>query len=240
MAAHVDPDEIRHFGTLSDQWWNPDGPFRQLQRMTPARMRFIRSALAGEADGGFRPLAGMSILDIGCGGGLLSEPLARLGAQVTGVDASGEAIAAARDHARHSGLRINYVAGSLGRPETRGPFDAVIASEVIEHTPEPEPFLRDIAAVLRPAGTVVLTTLNRTARSLALAKLLGEYVLRFVPAGTHDWRRFVTPGELEGLLYTAGFRVTGQSGIVYRPVQDRFELADDLAVNYALSAVLRS
>ena len=237
MVAQVDPAEIRRFAALSDQWWAADGPLGQLHRMTPARMEIIRDALAPGADG-LTPLAGVSVLDVGCGGGLLSEPLTRLGARVTGLDASPDAVEAARAHARQSGLDITYRTGTLDDQEAAGPYDAVIASEVIEHVPDPAGFLGGIARALRPGGTVVLTTLNRTARSLVVAKLLAEYVLRLVPARTHDWRRFLTPDELSRLLEATGFAVTATTGIVYRVARDRFEPGDDLSINYAITARL--
>ena len=237
MTAQVDPAEIRRFSALSDQWWAPDGPLGQLHRMTPARMQIIRDALAPDTDDPV-PLAGLSILDVGCGGGLLCEPLTRLGARVTGLDASPEAVEAARAHAGQSGLDITYRTGTLDDPEVAGPYDAVIASEVIEHVPDPAVLIAGIARVLRPGGTVVVTTLNRTGRSLFVAKLLAEYVLRLVPARTHDWRRFLTPSELSRLLAGAGFSVTATTGIVYRILRDRFEPGKDLSINYAVCARL--
>ncbi len=239
-AASVDPAEVARFSALSGGWWDPDGPFRPLHRLTPARMAFVREALAPLVRPGAppdRPFAGLSVLDIGCGGGLLSEPMARLGARVAGIDPSEGAVAAARAHADAAGLGIDYRRGAVedaGGPD--GPFDAAIASEVVEHTADPAAFLAAVAGRLAPGGVVVLTTINRTARSLAVAKVLAEYVLRAIPAGTHDWRKFPTPRELRGMLARAGLRVTAERGIVYDIPRDRFALGRDMSVNYAMAA----
>lgn len=244
QAASVDPSEVEMFSALSDQWWDPAGAFAPLHRMSHARMGFIREALAelGSDDpASFRPFTGLRVLDVGCGGGLLCEPLARLGATVTGIDASDQAIAAARAHAAHSGLDIRFdctaaetVLGGIAEGRDK-PFDAVIASEVIEHVTDPGAFLVTLSALTRPGGVVVLTTLNRSAKSMVVAKVLAEYVLRVLPAGTHDWRKFLTPDELAALMEAAGLRVVKERGIGYSITRDRFELSDDMSVNYALA-----
>jgi len=243
QAASVDPDEIERFSALADEWWDPAGAFAPLHRMSHARMAFIREALSelGADDAAsFRPFTGLRVLDVGCGGGLLCEPLSRLGATVTGIDASDQAIAAAKAHAVLSGLEITYECGAaeallerVDGVETRR-FDAVIASEVIEHVTDPAAFLASLADLARPGGVVVLTTLNRSARSMVIAKVLAEYVLRVLPAGTHDWRKFLTPDELSALMREAGLKVTAERGIGYSVARDRFELGDDLSVNYAM------
>jgi len=246
VGLSVDADEIERFSALSDEWWDPDGAFAPLHRMSHARMAFIREALAGLAAPdatSFRPFAGLRILDVGCGGGLLCEPLARLGATVMGVDASERAIDAARAHAAISGLEVTFECTTgeavLARMDDNAidRFDAVIASEVIEHVTDPGRFLITLADLVRPEGVVVLTTLNRSARSMVVAKVLAEYVLRVLPAGTHDWRKFLTPDELSALMTEAGLNVMAQRGIGYSISRDRFTLGDDLSVNYALAGV---
>lgn len=241
-ATSIDPGEIERFSALSKEWWDADGAFAPLHRMSHARMNFIRDALelsALPSASRVRPFDGLKVLDVGCGGGLLCEPMTRLGASVTGIDASAEAIAAARGHAAQSDLEIDFewaAAERLLERDTR--FDVVIASEVIEHTADPGAFLITLAGLLRPGGTVLLTTLNRSAKSMVVAKVLAEYVLRVLPAGTHDWRKFLTPDELAGMMKTAGFSVSSERGICYSISRDRFELGGDLSVNYAMAGVL--
>lgn len=243
VGSSVDPDEVERFSALSDEWWDPEGAFAPLHRMSHARMAFIREALAGLEGSdatSFRPLSGIRVLDVGCGGGLLCEPLARLGATVMGVDASERAIAAARAHAAISGLEITFECATAEavlaglEDKAGGGFDAVIASEVIEHVTDPSAFLATLSDLVRPEGVVVLTTLNRSAKSMVVAKVLAEYVLRVLPAGTHDWRKFLTPDELSALMAAAGLTVTAQRGIGYSIARDRFTLGDDLSVNYAM------
>jgi len=243
-GSSVDPEEIARFSALSGEWWDPAGAFAPLHRMSHARMAFIREALAmlgADNPTSFRPFAGMRVLDVGCGGGLLCEPLARLGATVTGIDASEQAIAAARAHAALSGLDVTFkrtAAETLLEGLANGddkPFDAVVASEVIEHVTDPGAFLATLSQLARPGGIVVLTTLNRSAKSMGVAKVLAEYVLRVLPAGTHDWRKFLTPDELAALMDEAGLRVEMERGIGYSISRDRFELSDDMSVNYALA-----
>jgi 2-polyprenyl-6-hydroxyphenyl methylase / 3-demethylubiquinone-9 3-methyltransferase len=241
-ATSIDRDEVDRFSALSKEWWDADGAFAPLHRMSHARMGFIREALDQRVRVDaprFRPFDGLTVLDVGCGGGLLCEPLARLGAIVTGIDASSEAIIAAGAHASQAGLDIDFecaAAEDLLNREQR--YDVVIASEVIEHVAEPASFLVTLAGLLKPSGAVVLTTLNRSAKSMVVAKVLAEYVLRVLPAGTHDWRKFLTPDELAGMMVDAGFTVNLERGIGYSISRDRFELGGDLSVNYAMAGVL--
>ncbi|NQW09786.1 MAG: bifunctional 2-polyprenyl-6-hydroxyphenol methylase/3-demethylubiquinol 3-O-methyltransferase UbiG [Alphaproteobacteria bacterium] len=235
----VDPDDVDRFARLADRWWDPDGPHGPLHRYVPARMRVIRAALAPLASSidPRRPLAGLSILDIGCGGGLLAEPMTRLGAAVTGVDADAAGIAAAQDHAEAVGLTIAYRAGAAEDLVTEGAkFDAVIASEVVEHVADKPAFCDALTALIRPGGTLILTTLNRTRRSWSQAIVAAEYVLRWVPRGTHDWNAFPTPEELTGLLQARGFTVEPAIGLVYDPIEGSFTESGDARVNYALVA----
>lgn len=237
----VDPDDVARFERLADQWWDPDGQHAPLHRFVPVRMAIIRDALAAVAGAGGdrQPLLGLTVLDIGCGGGLLSEPMARLGARVTGVDADAAGIAAARAHAEAMGLDIDYrVAAAedlIGQPGT-GPFDAVVASEVVEHVADRALFADSLAALVRPGGVLVLTTINRTARSFARAIVAAEYVLRWVPRGTHSWSQFPTPAELTEELAKRGFDVDQPVGLAYDPLDGRFHHSMDCSVNYALVA----
>jgi 2-polyprenyl-6-hydroxyphenyl methylase/3-demethylubiquinone-9 3-methyltransferase len=232
----ADRDDVARFSALADQWWNTDGPFQPLHRLNPVRIGYVRDRLAGFAGHdplADRPLRGLSILDIGCGGGLLAEPLTRLGANVTGIDASAENIGAARAHAEAVGLAIDYrcilpeVLAATGKR-----FDAVVALEVIEHVADVDAFLAACAALTKPNGAVVMATLNRTLKSLALAKIGAEYILGWVPAGTHDWRKFLRPSELTAGLARAGIEVTDLTGMIFSPLTGEWTLGRDLDVNY--------
>ena len=239
--------EIAKFDRLAARWWDPRGPMAPLHAMNPARMGWITERLARAHDrdpGAPRPLAGLRVLDVGCGAGLASEALARAGADVTGLDAAAEAIGAARAHAEKAGLSVSY---RVGTPEAllatgatgggRGGFDAVLALEVIEHVADRAAFCRHLAALMRPDGRLFLSTLNRTARSLLLAKIGAEYVLRLLPAGTHDWRMFVRPAELGADLRGAGLRIADLAGLSFDVLSGRWRVSRDLGVNYIAMAV---
>jgi 2-polyprenyl-6-hydroxyphenyl methylase/3-demethylubiquinone-9 3-methyltransferase len=237
-SGTVSGDEIARFAAIADEWWDTEGKFRPLHQLNPARLTFIRDHLAAhfgrDALGG-KPLDGLSVLDIGCGGGLLCEPMTRMGAKVTGIDAGAEAIAVARAHAAEMGLEIDY----LHRPPEDlgvepGSYDVVMTMEVVEHVADLPQFLAAAAELLKPGGAMVLSTLNRTVKSLALAKIGAEYLLRWVPTGTHDWRKFRRPSELANDLRPLGIEVRALKGIVYRPLADTWDLADDLDVNYLM------
>ena len=235
----VDRADIDRFAKLAERWWDPDGPHGPLHRFVPVRMQVIRDALAPLAKKakGRQVLAGLTVLDIGCGGGLLSEPMTRLGARVTGVDADAAGIAAAIAHAGEMGLEIDYRAGAAEDLTEAGlQFDAVVASEVIEHVADKPAFVAALASLLKPGGVLVLTTINRTAKSRAQAIVAAEYILRWVPRGTHDWNQFPTPAELTGLLEGAGFEVDPALGMVFDPIDGTFSLSADARVNYALVA----
>ena len=236
-----DPSEVERFERMSGDWWDPNGKFRPLHRQAPARLSFIRDSLVqhfGLAERSQKPLKGLNILDVGCGGGLISEPLCRLGAHVTGIDPTTETIAIARAHAEAQGLEIDYRAQraeDLLAADER--FDAVVCLEVVEHVPEVGAFLQMLSGLVRPGGLIVLSTLNRTWKSYGLAIVAAEYVLRWLPAGTHDWNRFVTPGELRGHLRAAEFQPGAPTGIVYDLMHDEWRLNDrDLDVNYMIAA----
>jgi 2-polyprenyl-6-hydroxyphenyl methylase / 3-demethylubiquinone-9 3-methyltransferase len=232
----IRPEEADFFAKLARDWWNPKGPMASLHQVNPVRLAFVRDAIDAhwpDAARAGKPLAGKSALDIGCGAGLLCEPLARLGAAVTGVDAAAENIAAAAAHAEGVGLDIRYMAGEVAGLDI-GQFDLVTSVEVIEHVADKPAFLRDVAARLAPAGLLVMSTPNRTAASRVLLVGAAEAV-GYVPKGTHHWEDFVTPEELEALLADAGLTVTAKRGIAWRPGKG-LHLSDDMSLNYILSA----
>jgi 2-polyprenyl-6-hydroxyphenyl methylase/3-demethylubiquinone-9 3-methyltransferase len=239
-GGSVDPREVAGFAAVAGRWWDPDGPFRPLHRLNPVRLGYIRGAFEarfGLDAGADRPFEGLAVADIGCGGGLVCEPLARLGARVTGVDAGTEAIAVARAHAETSGIDIEYLEGTaeaLARSGRR--FDAVTALEIVEHVADRAAFLAACCRLARPGGLLVLSTLNRTPRAFALAIVGAEYLLRWVPRGSHRWTRFVRPSELARDLRRGGARVVDVTGVVYDPLADRWRLGRDVAVNYMVRA----
>lgn len=239
--SSIDAREIAGFAAVADRWWDASGPFRPLHRLNPVRLAFIRDALAahfGLPDGD-RPLAGLEIADIGCGGGLICEPLARLGATVTGIDAAPEALAVARDHAAGSGLAIDYIETTAEALADEGRrFDAVMALEIVEHVADRTAFVADCCRLVRPGGSIVMSTLNRTPRAFALAIVGAEYLLRWVPRGSHRWSKFVRPAELARDLREAGARTTDVAGLTYDPLGDRWSRSQDVAVNYILHAAL--
>ncbi len=230
-------EEIARFEANAGDWWNAAGAFAPLHRLNPVRIAFIRDAVRARFAHGpesFRPLAGLDLLDVGCGGGLLCEPMARLGARVTGIDAGADNVRVAAAHARASKLAIAYHAAApedLVRERAR--FDVVLNMEVIEHVADAGAFVETCAALVRPGGIMVLATLNRTLKSLLLGKVAAEYVLRWIPPGTHDWRKFVPPADLAAMLARAGMTATRTAGVVFDPWRGEWRLeAGDLAVNY--------
>lgn len=236
-APTVDAAEIARFAAVAADWWAPDGPFAPLHRLNPARLAFLSDVLTrhfGRDAKTIRALAGLSLLDIGCGGGLISEPMARLGAAVTGVDAAAENIAVARAHAEAAGLAIAYRAAAAETLVAEGArFDIVLALEIIEHTADPAAFMACLAALVKPDGIVIVSTLNRTAKSWAMAIAGAEYVLRWVPRGTHDWKKFLKPAETARLMRAAGLELRALSGLVHDPLRRTWRVdARDLAVNY--------
>ena len=236
----LDRGEVDRFAQLASQWWDPKGTFRTLHRIGPARLTFLRDELArhfGRDGVGHRPLEGLRVLDVGCGGGLVCEPLARLGARVTGLDAAEENIQAARRHAAGQGLEIDYRAGRVEELSAEGlSFDAVVCLEVVEHVPDVAAFLETCAALVRPGGLLLLSTINRTLKAYLLAIVGAEYVLRWLPVGTHQWERFVTPDELSRHLLAAGLGQPAFKGLIYSPLADSWSLGPDTDVNYFASA----
>jgi 2-polyprenyl-6-hydroxyphenyl methylase/3-demethylubiquinone-9 3-methyltransferase len=235
--ATIDPREAEHFGRLAADWWNPKGASAMLHRLNPPRLRYIREAIDAHWGGdpsSFTPLAGKTALDVGCGAGLLCEPLARLGAQVTGVDAAPENIGAARAHARSSGLTIDYRAGEFENEVKGRTFDLVTSMEVIEHVSDPAAFVAGLAAALAPGGLMILSTPNRTPLSRLAMITVGEG-LGMIPRGTHDHAKFITPDELTALLADAGLEVADLRGLSFSPGAG-FHLSDDTSLNYLLTA----
>lgn len=233
---NADPAEVARFAALADRWWDADGEFRPLHQIGPARLAFVRQcltqSLVPEAKG-LRPLSGLRILDIGSGGGLVSEPLARLGANVTGIDLASESVAAAGAHAKAQGLSIDYRVQSIEALAASGErFDAAICLEVLEHVPDPAAFLSSAALTLEPGGVLIVSTINRTAKSYALAIVGAEYVLGWLPRGTHQWERFLTPEEVEQHFHSVGLLPLNSSGIVYEPLRGRWSLGADQDVNF--------
>ncbi|WP_379923326.1 bifunctional 2-polyprenyl-6-hydroxyphenol methylase/3-demethylubiquinol 3-O-methyltransferase UbiG [Erythrobacter sp. R86502] len=232
----IRPEEADFFSKLAQDWWNPKGKMASLHQVNPVRMAFIRDAIDAHWPGAAtqaKPLAGKAVLDIGCGAGLASEPLARLGGAVTGVDAAAQNVAAASAHAEGMGLDIRYMAGEVAGLDI-GTFDLVICVEVIEHVADKRAFLRDVVARLSPGGLLVMSTPNRTAASRVLLVGAAEAV-GYVPRGTHHWEDFITPDEFENLLVNAGLTVTATRGIAWRPGKG-LHLSDDKSLNYILSA----
>ena len=235
-GGSVDHAEIAKFEAMADAWWDPTGKFKPLHRLNPVRVRFIRDRLAarlGRNPEEAEPLRGLSILDIGCGGGLLAEPLARLGAEVTGIDAAERNIAIARRHAESVGVGVTYLPCAAEDLAAQGAqFDAVLAMEVVEHVADLDTFFRAGSSLLKPDGTMFVATLNRTVKSFAFAIVGAEYVLRWLPRGTHDWRRFLRPSELARQLRSHDLDIKELAGVSYDPIGDSFSVSRDCGVNY--------
>jgi len=246
----VDAKEVERFASIAAEWWDPGGKFRPLHELNPLRLHFVRDQLAehfGRDAQGRRPFSGLRIVDVGCGGGLLCEPLARLGAEVVGIDPAGESIAVAQRHAVSMGLSIDYRATTAEALAATGEaFDAVLALELIEHVADADALIDACCALLRrratasrPAGAMLLATLNRTAKAYALAILGAERLLRWLPAGTHDWNKFRTPDELAAMLGRNGLEFTKTVGIVRDPLAGEWRFSRNLSVNYLGFAVRR-
>jgi 2-polyprenyl-6-hydroxyphenyl methylase / 3-demethylubiquinone-9 3-methyltransferase len=236
----IDPQEATKFAALSHRWWDREGPFKPLHILNPTRTRFIRDTVVGHLGrptSARAPFEGLRFLDVGCGGGLLSEPMARLGASVTGVDAAEENIVAASAHAASSGLAIDYRAISAEDLLEEGArFDVVLAMEVVEHVADVELFLTTCARLVAPGGLLILATLNRTAKGFALGIVAAEYVLGWVARGTHDWRKFLTPEELAAPVRSVGLSPQAPVGVSFDPLTGAWKLSGDISVNYMLAS----
>ncbi len=239
-ASSIDESEVAKFARLADEWWNPRGSFAPLHRFNPIRLRFIRDIAAehfGRDTRELPPFQGLSLLDLGCGGGLLSEPLSRLGFDVLGVDAAERNVEIASAHAARAVAPVSYRCATAEMLREEGlTFDVVLAMEIIEHVPDIPGFVIECARLVRPDGLLFIATINRTLKSLALAKLAAEYVLRWLPPGTHDWNRFIPPDRLRGLLKDAGLNILRLQGMVFSPLAWDWRLSRDTDVNYVIVA----
>ncbi len=238
--SSVDPEDVARFSAIAAEWWDPNGKFAPLHLFNPVRLAFIREqavARFGRDPRARAPFEGLRLLDIGCGGGLLSEPMSRLGFSVTGVDASERNISTARVHAAETGLEIDYRCSTAESLLDTGeaPFDVILNMEVIEHVADPGVYLRDCARLMAPGGLMIVATLNRTLKALALAKIGAEYVLRWVPAGMHDWRKFLHPNEIRVFLQDEPVEVEGPFGVSFNPLSWRWGRSADADINYVMT-----
>lgn len=242
VTSSIDPAEVAKFQAMAAEWWNPDGKFKPLHQMNPCRLDYITRQIASEFDRDLATpasFAGLRILDIGCGGGLLSEPMARLGAEVVGADAAARNIPVAALHAEQSGLSIDYrVTTAEDLAEAKEQFDVVLNMEVVEHVADPQAYLTACRRLLYPGGLMICSTLNRNAKSFAMAIVGAEWVMRWLPKGTHDWRKFITPDELYAMLRDAGLDPVDRKGMVFNPIAWSWSLSDrDLGCNYVTASV---
>jgi 2-polyprenyl-6-hydroxyphenyl methylase/3-demethylubiquinone-9 3-methyltransferase len=241
----VDPSEVAKFEAMAAEWWDPNGKFKPLHMLNPCRLDYITTQIAGEFDldlTGPAPFAGLRILDIGCGGGLLSEPMARLGAEVVGADAAEGNLPVARIHAEQSGLAIDYRHETAEALAAAGEqFDVVLNMEVVEHVADPLVFLTACRELLKPGGLMLCSTINRNPKSYAVAIVGAEVIMRWLPRGTHDWSKFITPDELFDLLSNAGMTPVDRKGFVFNPVLWSWSISDrDLSVNYVTASVKKA
>lgn len=233
----VAAEEISHFAKDSARWWDESGPFAPLHRLNPVRLRFIRTAIAAQfgcEETSIKPFTTLKILDVGCGGGIVCEPLARLGAQVHGIDADAQAIAVAKAHAKESGLDIRYDPQPV--ENIKGTYDVVTALEIAEHVANVDKFVENLSARIKPGGLLIMSTLNRNPKSFLLGVIAAEYILRWVPRGTHNWKKFLKPSELARAARRHGLATQQVKGLIFNPVSGDFELSDkDLDVNYLMT-----
>ncbi len=242
-GGSIDAVDLARYNRLGEAWWDPDGPMGKLHEINPVRLRYLRDTILKHRPGptdAASPLEGRTVLDIGCGGGLLCEPLARLGAAVTGIDPAENNVAVARQHAEVMGLSVDYRATTAEALAASGVrYDVVLAMEVVEHVVDRDAFIETACTLVAPDGLLVASTLNRTAKSFMLAIVGAEYVLRWLPRGTHRWTQFVTPDELAAPIEAAGLRVLGTTGMIYDPLRRAWRLGRDTDVNYFLAASRR-
>ena len=241
-STTIDTEEVAKFEAMAAEWWDPNGKFKPLHMLNPCRLDYITSQIAAEFDRDLKtakPFTGLRLLDIGCGGGLLAEPMARLGATVVGADAAAGNIPVAQVHAAQSGLNIDYRNTTAEALAAAGEqFDVVLNMEVVEHVADPATYLTACQRLLKPCGLHICSTLNRTAKSFAAAIVGAEFIMRWLPKGTHDWNKFITPEELYGLLRDAGLDPVDRKGFVFNPISWTWSLSDrDLAVNYVTTSL---
>tara|TARA_B100001989_G_scaffold136705_2_gene96810 strand:- start:763 stop:1500 length:738 start_codon:yes stop_codon:yes gene_type:complete len=233
----INAEEIEHFSKTSDQWWDENGPFKPLHRLNPVRIKYIKDQICTHFDidpDKAQPFKNLKILDIGCGGGLVCEPMARLGAKTSGIDADQKAIACAKEHATLQDLDIEYICGDAA--DLKQKYDVVLALEIIEHVNTPCEFVSICKTLLKPDSIVIFSTLNRTAKSYALGIVAAEYILRWVPTGTHSWKKFIKPSELARFARAQNFDIIDVSGLIFNPIKNEFCLSEnDLDVNYFMS-----
>jgi len=242
LTGAADPAEIAKFEAMADEWWDPAGKFKPLHMLNPCRLEYIVANVAaqhGRDPAAERAFEGLRILDIGCGGGLLCEPMARLGAEVVGVDPAARNIPVAKIHAEKMGLEVDYRVGTAEDLVAAGEsFDAVLNMEVVEHVPDPQAYLDACARLVRPGGLMVTSTINRNPKSWAMAIVGAEYIMRWLPKGTHEWSKFIKPDELCDMLATAGLEPVDRTGFVFNPLTWSWSLsARDLSVNYVTASV---
>lgn len=245
MTTTVNKQEIENFAADSSQWWDENGPFKPLHRLNPVRIGYIRDMITAHFDLAQTekaPLKSLKVLDVGCGGGLVCEPLSRLGAKVTGLDADQNAIDVAQQHARDNGLKINYLNTATTElletnRKSHNKYDVVTALEIIEHVDNPGLFIHDCFKLCRPGGLIIFSTLNRTKKSYALGIIAAEYILRWVPAGTHSWQKFVKPSEFSALIRENNGQPKDITGLIFNPLKNEFSLShSDIDVNYLITA----
>lgn len=234
QTSTINQTEIDHFTKDSAKWWDETGPFAPLHKLNPTRLTYLKQQIENRFDS----LKNLDILDIGCGGGLVSEPLTRLGASVTGIDGDAQAIQVAKDHAEQNNLKINYLTGDAEQLlKSKKRFDVVLALEIIEHVSNPESFTALLTQLVKPNGIIIMSTLNRTPQSYALGIVAAEYILGWVPKGTHTWSKFLKPSELNSMLRCHNFGITDITGLTYNPISQNFELSNSkVAVNYFITA----
>ena len=237
----IDATEVRQFEDLAAEWWDESGPMKPLHRLNPVRLGYLKKQICTHfkcKESSFTPFKSLHMLDVGCGGGLVTEPLCRLGADVTGLDAGAANIKAAKEHAQQHNLDINYTATTVEKMAATGKnFDVVTALEIVEHVSDPQLFISACCRLVKKNGLLVFSTLNRTPKSYLLGIIAAEHILRWVPAGTHDWKKFVRPSELARPLEQKGFEITDISGLVYNPFRREFGISTtDMDVNYFLTA----